>query len=621
MTDTQSRYAVIELEALGIAYALKKCQFYLKGAPEFVVVSDHKPLLGIWDKDLGDITNPRLQRIRMKTLGFNFRIEWREGKTHYIADALSRYPVFNPEASDDEIENAHTYICRKIQDFTPCTTLIDTITTDRKYNLITDALQNPAFDIGEDHSHPAFEFRKQWDRMSILLSGETKIAVVDGLRILVPIAARSSIIDLLHEGHPGLVRMQKRGSELYFWPDMIRDIETRVKNCQECNLLKASKPKHHMSPESALSPMSHVGVDLFSEKGSTYLVCACRYSGYFFVDQLRSLTTKAVLTKLCKWFLTFGFPLVIRSDGGPQFRSQFSTFCQERNIKHELSSAYNPTSNSLAESTVKQAKHLLKKVGSFGQQYHQELAALLNTPRADGYSPNMLMFGRRHKEQFLPVAPQALCISEGTRKAGLEARTKERQRGVEYKNGSQVPREPFHLGQSVFVQDPQTLLWDSEAAIVEVRDSAKSYLICDSSTGKYSIRSVDHLRVSPTSRLRQQPDTEADTSTWDSSTLPMTTQQGTNGFRTGLRTTLTTSSSTSEAARRTWSSVPSSSSWPSGSAGTCSMTKSRPNTGTHTHTGGQSSTNICSTGVRSRRPWQPHRLILLPPPARKTVGQ
>ena len=179
--------------------------------------------------------------------------------------------------------------------------------------------------------------------------------------------------------------------------------------------------------------------------------------------------------------------MAIRSDGGPQFCSQFTTFCQERNIKHELSSAYNPNSNSLAESMVKQAKHLLKKIGSFGQQYQQELAVLLNTPRADGFSPNMLMFGRRHKEQFLPVAPDVLCISEGTQKAGLEARTKERQRGTDYKNGSQVPREPFLPGQSVYVQDPHTLLWNSEAAVIEVRDSNKSFLICDSSTGKYSI--------------------------------------------------------------------------------------------------------------------------------------
>ena len=289
------------------------------------------------------------------------------------------------------------YICRKIQDFTPCNTLIDAIANDRKYTLITDTLQNSAFDIGEDHSHPAFEFRKQWDRMSILLSGETKIAVVDGILILVPIAARASIVDLLHEGHPGLVRMQKCGSELYFWPDMVRDIETRVKNCPECNLLKASKPKHHMSPESALSPMSHVGVDLFSEKGSTYLVCACRYSGYFFVDQLRSLTTKAVLTKLSKWFLTFGLPLVIRSDGGPQFRSQFSTFCQERNIKHELSSAYNPTSNSLAESTVNQAKHFLKR----------------SVPLVSNFSRNLLPCST-HLE-LMASAQTCWCLEGGTK--------------------------------------------------------------------------------------------------------------------------------------------------------------------------------------------------------------
>ena len=33
----------------------------------FKVVTDHKPLLGVFAKEIGDIDNPRLQRLRMKT--------------------------------------------------------------------------------------------------------------------------------------------------------------------------------------------------------------------------------------------------------------------------------------------------------------------------------------------------------------------------------------------------------------------------------------------------------------------------------------------------------------------------------------------------------------------------
>ena len=49
LTPAQTRYAVCELEALGIQYALEKCAFYLRGAPRFQITTDHQPLVGIWE--------------------------------------------------------------------------------------------------------------------------------------------------------------------------------------------------------------------------------------------------------------------------------------------------------------------------------------------------------------------------------------------------------------------------------------------------------------------------------------------------------------------------------------------------------------------------------------------
>ena len=64
-------------------------------------MTDHKPLLGILNgRDLDSIQNTRLQRITTKLLGYNFKVQWIPGKKQVIADALSRYPVFQPEAED-----------------------------------------------------------------------------------------------------------------------------------------------------------------------------------------------------------------------------------------------------------------------------------------------------------------------------------------------------------------------------------------------------------------------------------------------------------------------------------------------------------------------------------------
>ena len=64
LTPTQQRYATRELECMAIQWAVEKCDFYLRGLTQFHVITDHKPLEGIFKKDLNAIINPRLMRFR-----------------------------------------------------------------------------------------------------------------------------------------------------------------------------------------------------------------------------------------------------------------------------------------------------------------------------------------------------------------------------------------------------------------------------------------------------------------------------------------------------------------------------------------------------------------------------
>ena len=47
LSETESRYATIELEMLGIAWSCKKCTQYLIGLQQFEVITDHRPLVPI----------------------------------------------------------------------------------------------------------------------------------------------------------------------------------------------------------------------------------------------------------------------------------------------------------------------------------------------------------------------------------------------------------------------------------------------------------------------------------------------------------------------------------------------------------------------------------------------
>ena len=102
LSGPETRYAVCELEGLAILYAIIKCKHYLLGMDHFTVVTDHKPLKGVFAKELPEIENARLRRYRERLTCYNFELSWREGKTNLIADALSRAPVFPPSETDSE---------------------------------------------------------------------------------------------------------------------------------------------------------------------------------------------------------------------------------------------------------------------------------------------------------------------------------------------------------------------------------------------------------------------------------------------------------------------------------------------------------------------------------------
>ncbi len=68
-----------------------------------------------------------------------------------------------------------------------------------------------------------------------------------------------------------------------------------------------------------------------------------RYSSYPFVQCLSTTTAADVIWALAGWWELFGFPSVIRADGGPQFWCQeFLEFYKKNDIELETSSLYNP---------------------------------------------------------------------------------------------------------------------------------------------------------------------------------------------------------------------------------------------------------------------------------------
>ena len=109
LTETESRYAQIEKEALAITWSCEKFSHYLIGLI-FHLESDHKPLIPLFStKDLIDLP-PRIQRFRMRLMRYKYTISHVPGKNLYTADTLSRAPSQSTDSKNELQLETNVYV-------------------------------------------------------------------------------------------------------------------------------------------------------------------------------------------------------------------------------------------------------------------------------------------------------------------------------------------------------------------------------------------------------------------------------------------------------------------------------------------------------------------------------
>ena len=267
---------------------------------------------------------------------------------------------------------------------------------------------------------------------------------------------------------------------------MMAELKQLIHSCPQCLELAPSAPKQPLQPSTSSYPMQTVGLDLFQALGSHYLVMMDRYSGFPFVARLNKLTTSAVLNVLDNWFLDFGYPETIRSDGGPQFRSEFEAYCKEKKIAKETSSAYYPQSNGLAEAAVKQMKYLLLKYDGNMRSFKTALLHWRNTPKSDGTSPAQMFFGQAQNFGLPQLTPPSTVDRPLVKADRDRSEANSKARFDEHAH----PLQPFSLG------DPKSKNWTDIGTIIKSRSSGQSYEV-QFDDGFVSPRNKRHLRTAP----------------------------------------------------------------------------------------------------------------------------
>lgn len=416
LTATEQRYAQIEKEALGIIFAVKKFHKYIWGR-RFTIFTDHRPLLSIFGSHKGVPvhTANRLQRWAIILLGYDFEIKFIGTDDFGHADILSRLIADQPRSQEDiiiaqVIENEEAEVIAR--EFTKFSSI--------SFSIIQEETRNdPVL-----QQVMKFVINGWPDKSTIITKDVQKfVAVRDGLsitnnilsfrdRTVVPLRCRPRILQMLHNAHPGIVRMKSLARCYAYWPGIDNEIKSVVEACSSCQAaLKAPKKTCLSSWPTPPRPWFRAHADFAGPiNGLWYLLIVDAYSKWPEVFTMATTTTTATVKALRETCARHGSMEKLVTDNGPQFASSsFEEFCNREMIEHIRTAPYMPMSNGQVERFVDSFKRALAKSRKINEEVIQEfLRSYRATPneRAPfGLSPAELIYGRRIRLPISTILP------------------------------------------------------------------------------------------------------------------------------------------------------------------------------------------------------------------------
>ena len=400
LSAAERKYSQLEKEALALVFGVKKFNDYLWGQ-QFTLVTDHKPLLGVFScsKPISPQASGRIQRWSLILQAHKFILQHRSGKVLGTADALSRLP--QGTANESTPTPAEWGMLVNFLSWAPVTSQMIAVAT-RSDPILGRVAK--ACELGWQSANLTNEQFIPYTRRNEELSLQDG-CVLWGSRVVIPTKLREAMLKELHAGHTGASRMKELARSYLWWPSLDEDLEEVSKSCKTCLELRKMPRKAELHPwEWPKRPWHRLHVDYAGPMdGHYFLVIIDAYSKWCEVYRTEGPTAKATIRCLQRSIRDHGLPVSIVSDNGPCFvSSEFKEFMGFCGIHHILSACYKPSTNGLAERLVQTLKAFLKKSKEpIDLAIDRFLYHYRSTPHTTtGVSPAELMFGRKMRTRF-----------------------------------------------------------------------------------------------------------------------------------------------------------------------------------------------------------------------------
>ena len=219
--------------------------------------------------------------------------------------------------------------------------------------------------------------------------------------MVIPPKFRSQILELLHDNHPGMVKMKMLSRMHVWWPYLDESIEQLVRDCSVCQEAEVRRPETVNPWVWPSKPWQRIHVDFAGPFfGYYFLIMVDARSRWPEVHKMASITASNTIAIFRRVFATHGLCEVIISDNGPPFAStEFRNFMQSNGIKHIRTPPYSPKTNGSAEKFVRTFKDFMRKVrnnrGDIEKKISQFLLGYRTTPHSvTKMTPARALFGR-----------------------------------------------------------------------------------------------------------------------------------------------------------------------------------------------------------------------------------